>query len=68
MIYAISMKRTYSTVEVAKMLDIAQPNLQRLIRAGKVKAPPVQSLGSVKIRLWTKADIEKAKKAIRGER
>ena len=46
------------------MLGIAQPNLQRLIRLGRVEAPPLQKLGSVKIRLWTKADIQKAKKAI----
>jgi DNA-binding transcriptional MerR regulator len=62
------MKRTYSTVEVAKMLGIAQPNLQRLIRTGSVKAPRIQTLGNLKIRLWTKADIEKAKKVIEGGR
>ena len=58
------MKRQYSTVEVAKMLGIAQPNLQRLIKAGRIDAPRVQSLGNVKVRLWTDADIRKAKKAI----
>lgn len=58
------MKRTYSTVEVAKKLGIAQPNLQRLIKAGRIKAPRVQTLGKVKVRLWTETDIKKAKKAI----
>ena len=56
--------KTYSTVDVAKMLGIAQPNLQRLIREGKIDAPPVQTLGRVKVRLWTNKDIQKAKKAI----
>lgn len=58
------MKRTYSTVDVAQMLGIAQPNLQRLIKAGRIKAPRVQTLGRVKVRLWTEADIKKAKKAL----
>jgi excisionase family DNA binding protein len=61
------MGKQYSTVEVAKLLGIAQPNLQRLIRQGKIPAPPVQSLGNVKIRLWTAKDIQKAKKAMGGK-
>ena len=61
------MKREYSTVEVAKKLGIAQPNLQRLIRAGRINAPPIQTLGRVKVRLWSEEDIKKAKKAIEGE-
>jgi excisionase family DNA binding protein len=61
------MGKQYSTVEVAKLLGIAQPNFQRLIRQGKIEAPPVQSLGNVKIRLWTAKDIQKAKKAIGGK-
>jgi predicted DNA-binding transcriptional regulator AlpA len=62
------MPRTYSTVEVAKKLGIAQPNLQRLIRTGKIQPPPVRKLGSVKIRLWSNSDIKKARKAIKGKR
>jgi predicted site-specific integrase-resolvase len=62
------MERKYSTVEVAKKLGIAQPNLQRLIRTGRIEAPPIQSLGRVKIRLWSDEDIKKARKAIKGER
>jgi excisionase family DNA binding protein len=58
------MERKYSTVEVAKKLGIAQSNLQRLIRQGRIEAPPVQMLGTVKIRLWTRADIKKARKAL----
>jgi predicted DNA-binding transcriptional regulator AlpA len=60
------MKKQYSTVEVAKKLGIAQPNLQRLIRTGRIEAPPIHTLGNVKIRLWSEADIKKAKKSLRG--
>jgi hypothetical protein len=49
------------------MLGIAQPNLQRLIRTGRIEVPPIQTLGRVKVRLWSKADIKKARKAIKGE-
>jgi len=63
----MSMKRQYSTVEVAKRLGIGQANFQRLIRTGRIEAPPVQTLGNVKVRLWGEMDIKKAKKAIKGE-
>lgn len=61
------MGRKYSTVEVAKQLGILQPNLQKLIKERRVEAPPLQTLGGMKIRLWTKKDIEKARKAIGGK-
>ena len=54
--------RTYSTVRVAKMLGIGWSTLYRWIVEGKVKAPPVQSLNGLEIRLWTEEDIEKLKK------
>ena len=57
--------RKFSTSEAAKALRILRPNLQRLIRERKVKAPPLTTVGGVKIRLWSKSDIEKARKAIR---
>jgi len=59
------MVRKYSTVEVAKKLGIAQPNLQRLIRLKRIPAPRIQKLGSVTIRLWTERDIQAARKAIK---
>ena len=57
------MKR-YSTVQAAKMLGIHQPSLQRLIRQKRVPAPPVQKVGAIRVRLWTKADVERARKAM----
>lgn len=57
------MKR-YSTVQAAKMLGVHQPSLQRLIRQQRVPAPPVQKVGAIRVRLWTKADVERARKAM----
>lgn len=55
----------YSTTEVAKMLGIQQPNLQRLIRTKRIPFPALQQVGRLKIRLWTDADVERARKAMK---
>jgi excisionase family DNA binding protein len=57
--------RRYSTTEVAKMLGIHQPNLQRLIREKRIQFPPLERVGRLRIRLWTKADVERARKAMK---
>jgi excisionase family DNA binding protein len=57
--------RKYSTTEVAKMLGIHQPNLQRAIRQGRVTAPPLVKVGRMRIRLWTKGEVETARKEMR---
>jgi excisionase family DNA binding protein len=57
--------RKYSTTEVAKMLGIHQPNLQRSIRQGRISAPPVVRVGRMRIRLWTKAEVEAARRELR---
>ena len=59
----VSMRR-FSTDEVAGMLGMHRPNLQRLIREKSIPFPPIQQVGKIKIRLWTQADVEKARKAI----
>lgn len=57
--------RRYSTPEVAKMLGIHQPSLQRLIRQKRIPFPPLETVGRLKIRLWSKRDVEKARKAMK---
>ena len=57
--------RKYSTTQVAKMLMIHQPNLQRAIRRGTVKAPPLVTVGGLKIRLWSDAEVDRVRKALR---
>jgi excisionase family DNA binding protein len=56
--------RRYSTTEVAKMLGLHQPNLQRLIAKGSIPFPPLIRVGRLKIRLWTPRDVARAKKAL----
>ena len=57
--------RTFSTTEAAEELSIHRVNLQKAIAVGKVKPPRVTRVGGVKVRLWTKADIERARKALK---
>jgi hypothetical protein len=56
--------RRYATKRVAAMLKMRQPHLQRAIKAGRVVAPPLIRLGPLKVRLWTKTEVEQARKAL----
>ena len=56
--------RTYSTPQVARMLGLHQPNLQRLIARKRIPFPPLVRVGRLKIRLWTARDVARAKKAL----
>ena len=42
-----------------------QPNLQRAIREKRITAPPLVNVGRMKVRLWSKADVEKARKELK---
>jgi len=54
--------KKYSTVEVAKLVGVSRDTLHRWIREKKVSAPPAESFGGFRVRLWTAADIERIKK------
>jgi hypothetical protein len=56
--------RTYSTTQVAKILKIHQPGLQRLIRYKRIPFPPLLKVGRLKIRLWTARDVQRARQAL----
>lgn len=47
------------------MLGVHRVTLQRWIAAKRIPAPEIQSIGGGQFRLWTKQDIERARKAIR---
>jgi len=49
----------YSTVQVAKKLDVGTDTLHRWINEG-LKAPRLQRVGGVRVRLWTEADFRRA--------
>jgi DNA-binding transcriptional MerR regulator len=53
--------KTYSTFEVARLLGVTSATLHRWIRERRVVAPPVQTLGKMRIRFWSKEDIQRVK-------
>jgi hypothetical protein len=60
------MKGQFSTRQAAEKLGRKLITLQRHIAAGTIEAPPIVTVGGVKLRLWSDGDIEKARKVFRG--
>ncbi|MHB8499709.1 MAG: helix-turn-helix transcriptional regulator [Candidatus Acidiferrales bacterium] len=54
--------KLYSTDKAAKQIGVSRQTLQAWIAAGRISAPKPVELGGVTIRLWTPAQIEKARK------
>ena len=57
--------RKFSTAEAAKMIGLRRPHLQRAMAEGRLKAPPLTRVGGVKIRLWSRQDVERARKQLK---
>ncbi len=57
------MAKLLTTRDAAKVGGISLVTLQRWIAAGKVRAQKLKVLGKVKVRLWSKADVERIRKA-----
>lgn len=53
--------KTYSTLQVARLLDVNPDTLHRWMRQKVVAVPPLQSLGGMRIRLWSEEDLAKLK-------
>jgi DNA-binding transcriptional MerR regulator len=51
-----------STVELAREAGVPRATLQYWIKEGKIDAPKTRLRNGVAVRLWTAADVEKAKK------
>jgi excisionase family DNA binding protein len=51
-----------STVEVADEVRVPRATLQYWIKEGKIAAPKTRLRNGVAVRLWTAADVEKARK------
>jgi DNA-binding transcriptional MerR regulator len=62
----MSYKMKMTTEEVAKLLGIEPSNLRLLMRAGKIKAPPILFDPQTKstFRMWSEDDIEQARKVL----
>jgi hypothetical protein len=54
-----------STKEAAVKLGISVVTLQRRIANRSVKAPKLQKVGGVTIRLWSEKDIEQARRQLK---
>jgi hypothetical protein len=62
--YLYMARKLRSTSQVAELLRMQRPHLQRAIAEGKIKPPPVTRVGGIRIRLWSPRDIERARKAL----
>ena len=51
-----------STVEAAHQVGVPRATLQYWIKQGKIAAPKTRLRDGVAVRLWTAADVEKARK------
>ena len=60
------MKPKYTTRQAAKKLGRTILTIQRHIAAGTIDAPKLVEVGTVKVRLWSERDIEKARKVLAG--
>jgi excisionase family DNA binding protein len=59
--------KTFSTLEVARLVGVTSATLHRWIREKRVPAPPLETLGKMRIRIWSRTDVEKVK-AYKAER
>jgi excisionase family DNA binding protein len=55
-------QRTFTTVEAAKLIGVSRQTLQTWIAGKMIQAPMPIEVGHVKVRLWTKTDIDRAKR------
>lgn len=56
--------RHYTTKQAAEKLGVHRVTLQEWIAKGWIPVPPMQNIGGGSVRLWSDADIERARKAI----
>ncbi len=61
-ILAAMSSKLLSTVEVAEEIEVPRATLQYWIKEGKVGAPKTRLRNGIAVRLWTMADVEKARK------
>ena len=54
--------KTYTTSEVAGKIGVSHQTLHSWIESGRIPAPKLIIVGKNSIRLWKKADIERARK------
>jgi|HubBroStandDraft_6_1064221.scaffolds.fasta_scaffold3011341_1 excisionase family DNA binding protein len=55
-------RRSYTTAQAAAMIGVSRQALYAWIAEGKIDAPKTTTLGQRTMRLWSKAQIDAAKK------
>ena len=53
--------KSYSTAEVAKLIRVGKSTLLRWLQTGQLAEPKRESFGGVESRIWSAADLERAK-------
>jgi excisionase family DNA binding protein len=56
------MMAAYSTAQVAEILGIGTDTLHRWLKERKVVAPKLGFVGGIKVRLWSEAELDAARK------
>jgi len=54
--------QTFSTGDAAKKIGVSRQTLQAWIDKTSIPSPKLQKVGRVSVRLWTNADIQRARK------
>ena len=53
-----------STNPAAKRLGLTGPTLSRYISSGKIPEPKVETVGNMRMHVWTEEDIERARQLL----
>jgi len=56
--------KSYTTSETAQQLGVSRQTLYTWIERGQIDAPKPLKIGRSTVRLWTKNDIQKARKFV----
>ena len=55
-------EKTYTTSEVADKIGVSYQSLHNWVNSNLIRAPKMVNVGKNSIYLWTKSDIERARK------
>ena len=54
-------KNKYTTAEAAKLVGVSRQTLQAWVKGRMIETPKLIEIGNVAVRLWNKADVQRAK-------
>jgi len=55
-------RNKYTTPEAAKLIGVSRQTLQAWVKGRMIPPPELIEIGNVAVRLWSKADIQRAKR------